>query len=96
MKMTGRSDNRIVGILVIALIIGGVLLLTRKPEGTSDQPLRLNRKVSGEVKHFPIIEDRPVESRSAKRYNNTEVWNIEWNEDGLPKRIEIHRDAVES
>jgi len=29
-------------------------------------------------------------------YQNTEEWEIEWNEDGLPTRIVIHRRAIRS
>ena len=26
-------------------------------------------------------------------YKNAEEWDIEWNEDGLPKKVTIHRNA---
>ena len=32
----------------------------------------------------------------ARRYVNEETWEIDWNEDGLPKKVTIHRDARES
>ena len=32
----------------------------------------------------------------ATQYKNTETWDIEWTEDGLPKKVIIHRDAEKS
>lgn len=28
-------------------------------------------------------------------YKNAETWDIQWNKDGLPTRVTIHRDAVQ-
>jgi len=31
-----------------------------------------------------------------KRYRNAETWEIKWNEDGLPSKVTIHRDATQT
>lgn len=35
-------------------------------------------------------------SRGAHHYTNEETWDIEWSEDGLPKKVTIHRNAVQT
>ena len=35
-------------------------------------------------------------SSSAGNYRNEESWGVEYNEDGLPTKITIHRDAKRS
>ena len=30
----------------------------------------------------------------AGQYTNAEVWDIQWNRDGLPSKVTIHRDAL--
>lgn len=35
-------------------------------------------------------------SASASNYRNEEAWSVEYNKDGLPSRIVIHRDAKRS
>lgn len=37
----------------------------------------------------------PVATRIDREYNNAESWEIEW-EDGLPKKVIVHRHAVRS
>jgi len=33
-------------------------------------------------------------SSTAGQYKNLESWNVTYNQDGLPTKIEIHRDAT--
>lgn len=44
---------------------------------------------SSEVKALPP-------GREIRQYSNTETWDIDWDEDGLPKRVVITRKATES
>jgi len=87
------NENKVVGIFLVVLLLGGIVLLLRKPEGVEEHALQLNKKVAGQ-NSIRLIEDRP--SKPARRYQNAETWDIDWNEDGLPKRITIHRDAIQS
>lgn len=36
---------------------------------------------------------KPV-NRDVGKYNNLEAWNVTYNADGLPTKIEIHREAT--
>lgn len=37
-----------------------------------------------------------LQLKPARRYQNSETWDITWNEDGLPSKVTIHRDAVQT
>lgn len=39
---------------------------------------------------------QPVMLPPATTYNNLEVWQISWNAEGLPEKIEVHREAKQS
>lgn len=39
---------------------------------------------------------QPVMLPPATTYNNLEVWQISWNAEGLPDKIEVHREAKQS
>ena len=39
---------------------------------------------------------QPVMLPPATSYNNLETWEISWNADGLPERVEIHREAKQT
>jgi len=74
------SRDSTLGLFLIALLFGSVLLLARRPANpTSLQPY------SGNIKTIPIAAE-------PRRYQNKETRNIEYNEDGLPTKIEIIRD----
>ena len=39
---------------------------------------------------------QPLLLPPATTYNNLEVWEISWNDDGLPERVVVHREAKQS
>ncbi|GAI97439.1 unnamed protein product [marine sediment metagenome] len=38
----------------------------------------------------------PVKQPQPATYTNEEVWEVEWNEEGLPSKVVIHRRAVQT
>jgi hypothetical protein len=83
------TDNVALGIVVIALFIGGIILLTRRSHSSQSQPQEL-----GNVHYSQIIERQGDEPKGAKHYTNTKEWNITYNEDGMPTKIVKHVHAV--
>jgi hypothetical protein len=74
-------NREALGLLLVALLFGGVLLLARRPNSsTSLQPYS-----QGNIKVIPMGEE-------PRRYQNKETRRIEYNADGLPTVIEITRD----
>lgn len=76
-------------ILIFGLLgLGLLFMLTRSN----------NNRYSAEAgypEESVAIPLRPI-SKSAHHYTNEETWDIEWSEDGLPKRVTIHRSAVQT
>lgn len=74
------------GIILIVLLLGGFLLLNRRPAITSNHiSSPLEQYSQGNIKFVPAQEE-------ARRYQNKETRRIEYNDDGLPSLIEITRD----
>jgi len=73
------------GLLFIALLFGGVLLLARRPVTTNYASTSLQPYSSGNIKVIPV-------EQGPRRYQNKETRRIEYNADGLPTVIEITRD----
>jgi hypothetical protein len=84
--MSSKSENTIAGIFLVALLLGGIILMARRPTGVTS-PVYL-----GKVKKLPIVEDIGEPEESTRRYRNKEIRKIEYNADGLPTLIEITRD----
>jgi hypothetical protein len=60
------------------------------------QPLRF-KPVARIAEEPRQISDEPVpQSPGARTYKNTETWDIEWTPDGLPGKVTIHRNAVQT
>jgi hypothetical protein len=79
-------DNKSVGILLlIGLGLFGFLLLSSK----KSTQVSANCYQCGEP-----LRLMPAGSLS-RQYTNEEVWDIDWSEDGLPKKVTIHRNARE-
>ena len=75
-----------IGLLLIGLLLGGIFLLARRP-GTA-----LSHASAPVQTHNPgNIRLVPLEAEP-RRYQNKETRSIEYNEDGLPTKIEITRD----
>jgi len=74
-----------VGLLLIALLFGGIVLFARRPVTASYAPAPRQSYSQGNIRVIPI-EAEP------RRYQNKETRRIEYNDDGLPTLIEITRD----
>jgi len=75
-----------IGIIVVALLLGGIFLFTRRPAAapvSTYSPRQLPGQ--GNIRFVPARAEPP-------RYRNKETRNIEYNADGLPTKIEIIRD----
>lgn len=75
-----------IGFIVVALLLGGIFLLARRPAATSAYASVPNQHY-GSGKIAIVAEEGAV-----KRYRNKEIRRIEYNGDGLPTLIEITRD----
>jgi len=72
-------------ILIFGLLgLGLLFMLTRKPSGIASYP-----------EESVALPFKPT-NRVARQYTNEETWDIDWSEDGLPKRVTIHRNAVQT
>ena len=74
-------------IFIFGLIgLGLLLLFTARSSG--------RRTLSGGTNFKPVwLKENKPEGR---RYQNSETWDIKWNSDGLPEKVTIKRDAVQS
>ena len=92
------EDNSKWGILIIAGLLVGLFFLTKKnnPAQTYYEPYQPQPEPipPSPVKFRPIAT--PVTTNEGHRYRNSETWDIVWNEDGLPSKVTIHRDAVQT
>lgn len=43
-----------------------------------------------------MANSAPALPMTAGNYTNKEEWDVEWNEDGMPVKITVHRDAHRS
>lgn len=80
-------DNSGKTILIFGLLgLGLLFLLTQKKSG-----------YSREYSEDATIPFRPYPKvTGAHQYQNEETWNITWSEDGLPIKVEIHRNATQT
>ena len=52
--------------------------------------------IIGAIVYFATRQRNVVAPESSPRqYVNEETWDIDWSEDGLPKKVTIHRNARE-
>lgn len=86
------ESNQGAALVFLFLAVGlGVLFLTRRQSNIIDaEPLFLEKP--GKVKSITPIHVSKAETRGLLHYKNKETRDIEWNEDGLPKRIIIERE----
>lgn len=78
------NREHVVGIALVALLLGGLLLLSRRSTAMTQYSPAL-AAYSGNISMVPMAAE-------PKRYQNKETRRIEYNEDGLPITIEITRD----
>jgi len=94
-------------IIIFGLIGLGLLLLFNKSKNNylsdySEEAELLPIKLNSGVRKAPHYTNESIAlsgsktPRNAHHYTNEETWDIEWNEDGLPKKVTIHRDAVQT
>ena len=72
------NDNRVGAIVLFGLLGIGLLLILSKPAAPA-------------TSMGAPLRLRPAQSRT---YQNEETWEITWNEDLLPTKVTIHRNAV--
>jgi hypothetical protein len=74
------------GIILIALLLGGIVLFGRRPPVSSSYgSISRQYDSSGSIALMPVQKEQ-------RRYQNKEIRRIEYNGDGLPTLIEITRD----
>ena len=80
------KNNDIIGVFLVALLLGGIVLLLTK------------KQTARQVGNFRLVPDQPQPTGNIRlvpderRYHNKETRRIEYNTDGLPTLIEITRD----
>ena len=86
------------GILLLLLALLGIFFLLKKNNnpggamGDEYAPIQLRPLQPRADEEYKQIE----EPGGGKRYHNNETWDIEWTPDGLPGKVTIHRDAVQT
>jgi hypothetical protein len=78
-------NREALGLLLIALLFGGVVLLARRPAVASNYSPASLQPYSQDIKVIPV-------GAEPRRYQNKETRRIEYNADNLPTLIEITRD----
>ena len=89
------SNINLTHLLIFGGIVLGLFLILRKSSRTN------NFRFISEPSPIKFIsgsesEKEQMMSNGGKRYLNAETWDISWNDEGLPERITVHRDAVQS
>jgi hypothetical protein len=74
--------NREVGLILIALLFGGIVLLARR---RTDASTALQPYGSGGIRAVPM-------ESGARRYQNKETRRLEYNDEGLLTFMEVIRD----
>lgn len=75
--------NREVGLILIALLFGGIVLLARRR--TANASTALQPYGSGGIRAVPM-------ESGARRYQNKETRRLEYNDEGLLTFMEVIRD----
>jgi len=92
------ENNNKWGILIIAGLLLGLFFLSKKsnPAQAYYEPTWEPQPLPPEPVKFRPIAAPPAAASEGHRYRNSETWDIEWNPDGLPSKVTIHRDAVQT
>jgi len=89
------ENKNIGGILLFAgLLLFGWYFLSKKTEPVVDTYLEEEPPTLRLQPRIAIPQ--PAQETEGHRYRNNETWDIEWNPDGLPAKVTIHRDAVQT
>jgi hypothetical protein len=88
------NDNKW-GLLIIAGLLIGLYWLAKK---SSPAPMGASYDIQPEPAPLRLRpSSQPIaQSNEEHRYRNSEVWAIEWTSDGLPSKVTIKRDAVQT
>lgn len=92
-------ENKTAAIVIFGLLgLGLILLLTRKHEPLAESYYSEPEPVNlGRIKLRPLPDEKAtLMAQGGHRYLNKEVKEIEWNSEGLPVKITIYRDAVQT
>jgi len=73
------------GILLVALLLGGIVLLARRPAVASSYVSPQQHQSQGNIQVIPVQAE-------PRRYQNKEIRQIEYDEDHMPIKITITRD----
>jgi hypothetical protein len=80
------SRDYAVGVIIVALLLGAMFLLPRRPVAASSYAVSTMPQATSSNIRVVAHDAEP------KRYQNKETRRIEYNGDGLPTLIEITRD----
>lgn len=90
-------DKVVVGCLIGFGILGFLLLMSRSGPKPITEPYLVPLRMRPHSVENTTTEPYPAPMKMRPRsYVNEETWDIDWTEDGLPKRVTIHRNATES
>ena len=86
-------DNKAALVILGVVGLGLLFLLLRGKKETG-----YSQEYAGAEEVAPVtpLTFTPTSRKPAHHYKNEEVWDIDWNKDGLPKRVTIHRNAMQS
>jgi len=73
------------GLIFLGLLFGAAIIL----------PLVFRRRETAAYQLVPVRRTRQLLPQPQTTYTNTEEWELEYNEDGLVKRVVVHRRAVQ-
>lgn len=94
---TSKSDTGIWVALGLIGVIGVLFLVTRNKQPATRVEYtnwKAVPRIEPTVEILP--EETPVITPATHTYKNSETWEIEWTPDGLPGKVTIHRNAVQT
>jgi hypothetical protein len=89
-RVSVDSGGKFLLFAFLGIGVAAIFILTRKPV-----PQVALRQIAGPPSHLPLgIPVAPAAPAGNVLYQNTETWDIDWNQDGLPEKVTIHRKVV--
>ncbi len=95
-KSQSKSGLWLLAIVSGLAIVGYIVWRKTQSQPVTYQPL--NFRPVARLAENPQVsaEYQAPQMPAAHTYKNTETWEIEWTPDGLPGKVTIHRDAVQT
>jgi hypothetical protein len=94
-----KKNDKIVGaVFIIALVLGGILLLQSRTPGNNRLALNPSRSDNQPIRLLKVVDEEnpPNHSKGLVRYKNTETRKISWDyEHYLPTEIVITRESLQ-